>query len=210
MRCSLDPFQLDKGNRYDVNEASVRNRPFHVLPNFESAASPWRLPFKKELATPEKVELDLQRALKSTWSSLGFPQFDDSSPVATSEEIDSLVGQFGCRIWLTYTHIVPFRVARGLWDIPDFRDVLKQLRADVDPKYKKKVNKTVTLLLGYGVQIRMQFDASALGLSENEVKLAPGLLEGVSMATVSATEKRTPVPENDAYPVLLAVLTQKC
>ncbi|KAL1613189.1 hypothetical protein SLS60_001421 [Paraconiothyrium brasiliense] len=210
MRCSLDSFQLDKRSRYDVNEASVRNRPLHVLPNFESAALPWRLPFKKELADPQKVELDLKRAHMSTWSSLGFPQFDDSSPVATPEEIESFVSQCGCHIWLTYTHIVPFRVARGLWDIPDFRDVLKQLRADVDPKFKKKVHKTVTLLLGYGVQIRMQLDASAVGLNENEIKLAPGLFEGVSMATVSATEKRTPVPENDAYPVLLAVLTQKC
>jgi hypothetical protein len=156
------------------------------------------------------VELDLKRARLSTWSSLGFPQFDDPTAVATPEEIESFVDQCGCHIWLTYTHIVPFRVARGLWDIPDFRDVLKQLRADVDPRFKKKVHKTVTLLLGYGVQIRMQFDASAVGLSEDGIKLAPGLVEGMTMATVSATEKRTPVPENDAYPVLLAVLTQKC
>ena len=47
-------------------------------------------------------------------------------------------------------------------------------------------------------------------MSEDGIKLAPGLVEGMTMATVSATEKRTPVPENDAYPVLLAVLTQKC
>ncbi|CAN9321272.1 unnamed protein product [Alternaria alternata] len=210
MRCSLDSFRLDEKSRYEVNEASVRNRPLHVLPNFQSAALPWRLPFKEELANPQKVELDLKRARLSTWSSLGFPQFDDSTAVATPEEIESFVDQCGCHIWLTYTHIVPFRVARGLWDIPDFRDVLKQLRADVDPRFKKKVHKTVTLLLGYGVQIRMQFDAGAIGLSEDGIKLAPGLVEGMTMATVSATEKRTPVPENDAYPVLLAVLTQKC
>jgi hypothetical protein len=210
MRCSLDPFQLDNASRYKVNEASVRNRPLHVLPNFETAASSWRLPFKQQLANPQKVELDLAGAHTATWASLGFSQFDNSSPVATPEEIEAFVSQSGCRIWLTYTHIVPFRVARGLWDIPDFRDVLKQLRTDADPKFTQKVHKTVTLLLGYGVQIRMQFDATAVGLSESKIKLAPGLVEGVSMATVSATEKRTPVPENDAYPVLLAVLTQRC
>jgi hypothetical protein len=92
-------------------------------------------------------------------------------------------------------------------DIPAFRGLYK-LHPEAEDYLRKNINKTVTLLLAYGVQLRLTRPTAMLP-SAHSINL-PGILGGVSLEKVSDTELQSPRPKNDAYPVLLAVLAQKC
>lgn len=74
---------------------------------------------------------------------------------------------------------------------------------------REKIYKTVVLLLAYGVQIKLKRPADLLPHVLSKINL-PGILGGLSLEEVSDTEFQTSAPNNDAYPVLLAVLAQKC
>lgn len=114
MRCSTAQFVLDDASRKTVDAASLIYRPFYVLPDFSTQALKWREDFNTKIAAPVTIQLNLREALTTSWASLGFPEWDEEMPAATVEDVDDFEN-IGNRIYLTFTNVVPFRVARGLW-----------------------------------------------------------------------------------------------
>lgn len=93
-------------------------------------------------------------------------------------------------------------------DVPNFRELLPTIGSQAPGSLSRKINKTTALLLAYGVQLSVLIPKNMVdSRTARDVMLK--VTDGIALDRVSSREFRTPDPTNDAYPNLLAVMTQK-
>ncbi|KAG8629175.1 hypothetical protein KVT40_003040 [Elsinoe batatas] len=188
-----------------VDSKAVIYRPLHYLSGFRADSIGWRDQFNQDIYQPSWIEIDLRHAVGEKWATLGFPAFDKLQVPFTNAEVSALEGW---KVQLSYTGMMNYAVHRGLWDVPNFRTLFDQPVAAADLKLTQPVNKTTSLLLAYGLQLRVQVPVGVLGPGTTEDMLWD-ITEGVPLQRISDTVLQTSKPTNDAYPILLGMLTQK-
>ncbi|KAG9517554.1 hypothetical protein KCU93_g8694, partial [Aureobasidium melanogenum] len=189
-----------------IDVKDIIYRPLHYLSGFTSDATFWRKQYNTDIWNPSIMVLNLQAAATRPWAALGFPALDD-----TTQDLDHAVLAHldDWQVHLSYTHMATYPVYRGLWDVPNFRTLLPKLRKGAPGHLNKRVHRTTALLFAYGVQLKVRIP-NPKRIPRN---LVDKVMDGISfdhvLSSDAVSEFRTPEPENDAYPLLLAALTQK-
>ena len=87
---------------------------------------------------------------------------------------------------------------------------MPQLAPSAPPECQQPVYKTTKLLLAYGVDLVVKMPQSLDQDMAKRLRLMPGLLDDLPLTLVKGNELHAKPQTNDAYPVLLAVLADKC
>ncbi|GAB1311944.1 hypothetical protein MFIFM68171_02154 [Madurella fahalii] len=208
MRSTLKTVNFQSPDREVVSADDIFYRPLHTLFGYRDAVAKWTEEWLTKRHHPSEIELDLLAAVKTPWRELGFPTFDAGTPTDALESTVERLVSSGLKVALTYTHLESFRVIRGLWNVQDFREVLGAPGPDAKPNLMRKVYKTTRLLFAYGIQITLKGLKGLEGLKGLSDMVF--ITSGVPLAKISDDESGTKTPRNDAYPLLLAVLAEKC
>ncbi|KAF4335363.1 hypothetical protein FBEOM_10772 [Fusarium beomiforme] len=186
-----------------TQQADIVYRPRYYLSGDRSTAKRWRDEYYDKTAAPEQRLVSFEVLKNKTWAQLGIIEPTGANDIDNTPEIDF-------NVTLIYTGIGVFDVKRGLWDINDFRTLLPQLASTAPPDCHQPLYKTTKLLLAYGVNVILKLPQVMDQDVASRLRLMPGLMDDLPLTLVNGNELHAQPQTNDAYPVLLAVLADKC
>ncbi|KAK0108484.1 hypothetical protein ONS95_003288 [Cadophora gregata] len=206
MPSTLRDLDAEVSSNDELPPAGIIYRPLHYLSGYDLASTRW---VEEYPIPPQKLLFDLKDAARVQWKDLGFPLLDAEAVVGGTPDFE---------IWLEYTGIQSFDISRGLWDIEGFRDTLPPLLATAAPVLKNPILKTVKVLIGYDVDVVIKLPGSVLStlpVTGSKVQLPSRIISALSdlVGYLPATlrdngEIHARSDKDNAYPALLAVLTQ--